>query len=158
MKSHYSNDYDNLLVVDFDLTGPISYDGLATTFSFKNWDMMSSYGVTTSLTSFNNDLIYYDQLSFVRLGEHPKKTSLKTLIMNNILSELKRGDIPILVNSAFGGLSFYNINSLVKSGAQYDSKYNEHVCLHLEMAKMGYGKLFLNPSFTVLHIPKFHHL
>lgn len=58
IKCKYS-DFDFIMVADFDLSGPISIDGLSTCFSFTNWDVMTAYGVTSGVMNFDPDKLMY---------------------------------------------------------------------------------------------------
>lgn len=92
-------------------------------------------------------------MALVRKDEHPNKPSLGTFLKPALYLQHARGELPKLVRSAFGGAALYNMKSLLKSGAQYSHEYCEHVCLHLDMEKKQFGKIFINPSWMILHTP-----
>ncbi len=135
---HFYGDWDNLLVVDFNQHGPISIDGLASSFSYKNWDMMAAYALQSDFRFFSShDFVHHECAGDVWQGE--KKP------------ERKRGETPYPVQSAFEGAALYDLNSIIQSGAFYEQSLNEHISFHENMNKLGYGKFYQNPSFLVLH-------
>lgn len=153
IKSAHSKNFSHVLMCDLDIDGPISLDGMATCFSYGGWDVMTANGISFNIGNFNlNSTSYFDIFSLVFLDQHPRRNVLATFLKSSVSMKHRRGDIPMQVKSAFGGAAIYTMESLVKSAAQYSHEYSEHVCLHLHMADNGYGKIFINPSFLLLHV------
>ena len=113
VRDKYAN-WDYMMVVDLDISGPISIDGLATCFFYNGWDSMSAYGLATCFfynglspklegltltqkysifynrilqkySSHQKQLCYYDSLALVNMGEKPPKISY----INTLLYTLK---------------------------------------------------------------------
>ncbi len=143
-----------MMVVDMDLKGPWSLDGLASCFAFSDWDGMFAYGLHTMPWSCGSFYVMYDLAAYVELGD-----SLDQFLYVNVFKNyaklnfkehllLKKGDPLIPVASAFGGLGIYKIKSL--NNCFYEGKTCEHTCLHKAMAEKGRGKFYINPSLILL--------
>ena len=118
-------------IIDTDLKGPISFDGIAHSFGIEpelNWDMISAYGINGLILTLNN-FIYYDGLAL-------KTSDYNTSFMNNFsftksinfiklyikyIYGLKRGDEPIQVKSAFCGFSLYKMDSRLAEKLNYNT-------------------------------------
>jgi hypothetical protein len=128
--------------------------------------------------SFTNGkiLTYYDTIAL--LGQDQKaeplspKTIMKHIKVTLVLSYYfilmhtykfhlfsktpTRGEPPMRVKSAFGGCAIYKLEPLLKSGAHYyiapDFSICEHVALHLDMINHGLDRIYINPSFIILHV------
>ena len=59
-------------MLDMDLTGGFSYDGIAHTFSGKDWDFVGSYGLTQSLGR-NLDEPAFAITTSGRSGQHAER-------------------------------------------------------------------------------------
>lgn len=153
VKAKYENWADYVMVVDLDLAGPMSLEGFCTNFSFPNWDVMSAYGVSSALMSNNDGLSYYDTMAFVAPHQNPYSIIRKWNFIPLLTARYQRGEPPIYVKSAFGGATIYTMKSLVESRAQYTAEGGicEHVGLHINMRERGFDKIFINPSWMILH-------
>lgn len=157
IKDRYSH-YDYLFNFDFDMSGPMSWDGFAHNFSFSGWDMMATYSVMDApiLGAF----IYYDSFAFESIKGSYDAT-IKNNMLNTIMFRRDRGMPPVPVLSAFGGAAVYSMNSIMESRALYYSYKGrcEHVGFHKSMVERGFRKLFVNPSWVTLQTPpSFIHL
>lgn len=149
----YSRDYpaEYVILLDMDLAGGFSYDGIAHTFSLPNWDMVGS----NSLVYENRDgkliRLYYDSWAFRYLGSVAQHTSEQINLLR-----FDRGEAPVMLRSCFGGLGVY------RSEAYYcGAKYNfvnslgqiecDHVTFHEQMSNAGYNKILMNPSQITLY-------
>jgi hypothetical protein len=140
-------DYDNLIVVDSDLSGGWSEEGIAHTFGHDDWDGVGSYGLIKSRhgpADAPGGVRHFDCWAFRAVGhesEHGPRD------VDNLA--LRRGDPWLPVWSCFGGLAVYRMPCFY--AADYDGTDCEHVALHRKMRAAGYGRLFLNPSQIVLY-------
>jgi hypothetical protein len=155
---NYSS-FDYFMMVDLDLEGPISVDGLASCFYYKDWNMMSAFGAISKPITNGKKLCYYDAMAYVGLKEKPRKFTRTRLVIKAIQAFFikpfpSRESEPERVLSAFGGCAIYdmkpfrmNPDSLLYSGGTC-----EHVTLHQKMVKAGYDKLYICPAFLILHV------
>lgn len=152
---------DFLTVLDGDLEGPVSRDGV-----WHSVDCLSEPGAPQGVTALgvNNYLGvpalvpfvgygYYDPIAF---REHRWERSLPDAAVRLRLAHLRRGDEPLAVRSAFAGLAIYQSDSV--RGLRYDPELDdcEHVGFHRALARRG-GRLVLNPSLLLLAGRQGHH-
>jgi glycosyltransferase involved in cell wall biosynthesis len=147
-------DYDYVIIVDGDLVGGWSYDGLLTSFSYDDWAAMTSNGIIFRPSPKNSrvtDKIFYDTWAF---------RSLEDGVFRGWCThdriDLNTGEPPVEVASNFGGVGIYKYDDLIKCeyrpttlGGEVAS---EHVPLH-EQIRSREGKIFINPSLLVLYSP-----
>jgi hypothetical protein len=144
IRARYDN-YDAVILVDTDLEGGWSYDGVATTFAHHDWDFVGSNGVIVRRRGLRpNELIHYDAWAF-RID--PQFTPLPTKQVNRWV--FRRGESLQPVTSCFGGLGIYRMQPYL-AGA-YDGADIEHVGFHRSLLEQGFSKLFINPSQIVLY-------
>jgi len=154
-------DTDLVAILDGDLEGPVSHEGLlhsvellmapggpdaVAAFGVNNWG-----GISRLLPFIGYS--YYDPIAF---RETAWERDLSDAGIRRRLGRLRRGDPPLTVKSAFGGLAVYRATSL--RGLRYDESANdcEHVSLHRALAARG-GKLVVNPSLLLLAGRQGHH-
>jgi|GEM_PF-373730 len=143
-KQQYKFDY--LIVFDLDIPLGFSYDGVAHSFGFDNWDVMGANGIL--VPPYGDPIpnpIFYDAFAFRPKGDKPAK-SLKEI---NAL-QFQRGEELVPVGSVFGGLTIYRASGIL-AGAQYSGEDCEHVMLHQWLRENGFDRQFLNPSQIVLY-------
>ncbi len=148
-------------VLDGDLEGPISLDGLlhsiallaepngpdgVTALGINNW-----LGLPLLMPFLGYG--YYDPIAF-REAVWERRAS-DTAIRYR-LRGLCRGDEPVRVKSAFAGLALYRSRSI--RGLRYDESTRdcEHVSLHRALFERG-GRLVLDPSLMLLAGRQGHH-
>lgn len=152
---------DLIAVLDGDLEGPLSLDGLAHSVALLaepgGPDGVAALGVNNwvglpLLMPFLG-YGYYDPIAF-REGGWERRSSDAAVRFR--LAGLRRGDEPLRVNSAFAGLALYRADSV--RGLRYDEAAQdcEHVSLHRALAERG-GQLMLNPSLMLLAGRQGHH-
>jgi hypothetical protein len=141
-------DFSDVIVLDMDLAGGFSFDGLAHTFGEEDWDFVGSYGVAQRLDRRIRELslTHVDVWAFRPLAGSPP-TKLRHY---NDLA-LARGEPLLAVESCFGGLGVYRMACY--AAAEYGGGDCEHVVLHERMRRAGFGRQFLNPSQIVLYTP-----
>ena len=138
-------DFDFAIVVDTDLYGGWSYDGVAHTFGQSSWDSVGSYGIVYRRNGLGRSkAIQYDAWALRRSGSD-------TPLSGKEASRLRcrRGDSMLRVNSCFGGLGVYRMEALLACG--YDGSDCEHVGFHRQMREQGLDRIYLNPNQIVLY-------
>ncbi len=148
-------------VLDGDLEGPISLDGLrhaiallaepdgpdgVTALGINNW-----VGLPLLMPFVGYG--YYDPIAF-REAVWERRASDARIRCR--LAGLCRGDEPVQVKSAFAGLALYRSQSI--RGLRYDEATRdcEHVSLHRALFERG-GRLVLDPSLMLLAGRQGHH-
>jgi hypothetical protein len=152
---------DFVAMVDGDLEGPISLDGVAHTlavfdrdreiaavaaFGVNNW-----VGLDTSLPFLG--YTYYDPLAF---REHRWERTESDPRIRWRLGKLRRGDPLVDVLSAFGGCAIYRSDSIRGLRYEVDGRDCEHVGFHRALADRG-GLMGVNPSMLLLAGKQGHH-
>ena len=130
--------FEYVIVADMDLTGGWSLDGLASGFAHPGWDAMASNSLGYHyLRRTYYDIYALDPVSVLRQG-----------FLQRLIGQawpLRRGDPPIPVRSAFGGLAVYRKDPLLQrrySGIREGKPLCEHRALNAD----GRLRCFLNPS------------
>lgn len=134
-------DYDDVIVVDMDLPGGWSYDGIANTFGQEiEWDFVGSNGIIhKEYKGLLNKPLYYDVWAFRWLG------SWSPVFAQQLNPRYwPRGEPMLRVNSCFGGLGVYKMNSVF--AGTYAGTDCEHVPFHQSMAAAGFDRGYMNPS------------
>jgi hypothetical protein len=130
--------FEYVIVADMDLGGGWSLDGLASSFGLPGWDVMAS----NSLGYHYLRRTYYDIYAL------EPSSVLKRGCLQRLAGEawqLRRGDPPLPVRSAFGGLAIYRKDQL--TGRRYSGSRNGRpLCEHRALNVDGRLKCFLNPS------------
>ena len=143
---HYP-DFDAVLVVDTDLAGGWSYDGLANTFGHDDWDFVGSSGLRRINDERGSDWSQFDVWAFRAMG-HPEPHS-PTEIGCTLF---ERGEPLIPVLSCFGGLGVYRMQAVISG--QYGGPDMEHAVFHEQLRANGFPRLYLNPSQITLYTPE----
>lgn len=139
MRAEFS-DFSHAIVLDTDLKGGWSTDGIANTFGHDGWDFVGSNGIIFKRLGCElNVPVQYDAWAF-RLDD--QLTALPTSTVNAM--QWQRGQPLLPVTSCFGGLGVYRMPALLSSC--YEGWDSEHIPLHQQMRRNGFDKIFLNPS------------
>jgi inositol phosphorylceramide mannosyltransferase catalytic subunit len=152
---------DFVAIIDGDLEGPISGDGLCHALALLaeegGPDGAAALGVNNwvglpMLAPFVG-YGYYDPIAF---RERSWERSQRDAAVRYRLAGLRRGDEPVRVRSAFAGLAVYRGASI--RGLRYDEAAEdcEHVGFHRALAGRG-GRLVLDPSLMLLAGRQGHH-
>ena len=154
--------FDYICVLDLDLCGGWSYDGIKhgifTLEHDKSYAAATSYGVladkfnTLALEDTSkNEYVMYDSFAFRPKNWNIGLHLLSTPAFNSV--RVNRGDDPIEVHSNFGGMAIYKRDALANK--RYGSKQwaygyvdPDHVVLHNQMVKDGW-KIIFDPSMIV---------
>jgi hypothetical protein len=134
-----------VIILDMDVEGGFSYEGLANTFGYNNWDVMASNSYLYRDTEQGPQRLHYDSWAFREFGhEEPHEDEHVNLM------EFNRGDRPLEVFSAFGGLAVYKAKTLLDGNPEYLEGDCDHCTLHKQIRENGY-KIFMNPSQISLY-------
>lgn len=138
-------DYDHVIVLDTDLAGGFSYDGIAHTFGQEDWDSVGSYGIVYKRLGLRpNCAIHYDAWAFRADDEFRPLSSRLVNAMH-----FRRGAPMVPVASCFGGLGVYRMEAFL--AGRYGGGDCEHVALHRQMREAGHARIFLNPSQITIY-------
>jgi hypothetical protein len=138
-------DTDYVALIDTDVAGGWSPDGVASTFGHDGWDFVGSNGLIYKRKGWDaNATAHYDAWAF-RTDE--AFSPLTTKYVNHL--EFTRGQPLVPLPSCFGGLGFYRMEAYL--AGTYEGGDIEHVSMHRSMREQGYDKMFLNPSQIVVY-------
>ncbi len=136
---------DYVVLLDTDLIGGWSPDGIANSIGQDGWDFVGSNGMIYKRQRFKyNHLAHYDAWAY-RLDN--EMTPISTSEVNSI--QFKRGESLLPLSSCFGGLGIYNYEAY--ANGIYEGDDTEHVGFHRSLIEKGFDRLFLNPSQIVLY-------
>jgi len=153
---------DYVIVIDLDLEGGWSYDGILNSFAYdlNSWSAMTANGIMyreKRMKSKNQEAVeiqrlFHDTWAYRDYGVE----KLKPCEVVN-LYQFERGDSPVAVYSNFNGLGIYKFDDILgcKFGAEKnedETVTNEWSYYHREMRNLG-KRVFLNPSLITLYSP-----
>jgi len=137
--------FDAVIIVDFDVEGGFSIDGIANSFGWQGWDFVGSNGLICRRHGLTmNALRQYDTWA---MRFDADLTPLSTAAAGGLVYE--RGTPLVPVTSCFGGLGIYTM-AAYRQG-RYGTDDLEHATFHRELIAAGYDRLFLNPSQLVIY-------
>lgn len=137
--------FDATIIIDFDIQGGFSCDGIASSFGQPGWDFVGSNGLICRRHGLRmNALRQYDTWA---LRFDDRLTPLSTSAAGGLVYE--RGEPLVPVTSCFGGLGIYTMEAF--RAGRYGSDDLEHATFHRSLAAAGFGRLFLNPSQLVVY-------
>jgi hypothetical protein len=137
--------FDATVVVDLDVQGGFSLDGIASSFGQPGWDFVGANGLICRRHGLRlNALRQYDTWA-LRLDAD--LTPLSTAAAGGIVFD--RGLPLVPVTSCFGGLGIYSM-AAYRAGS-YGTEDLEHATFHRSLIARGRGRLFLNPSQLVIY-------
>ena len=141
-------DFDYVIVLDLDVPGGFSYDGIAHTFSTRDWDFVGSYSLMQHLgrDSDGPPFQHFDIWAF-----RPAHGTAARKLVDHTRLTLERGDPLLRVESCFGGLGVYRMACM--QAAEYGGGDCEHVVLHSRLRSLGFDRLFMNPNQIVMYSP-----
>jgi len=157
IKQNWLSRVDYVIVIDPDITGGWSYDGIAHSFCKPDWDFVGSNSILYQQLEVEDEILYrrlyFDSWAYRELS-HLEPHKMATI--NQL--EFHRGRSLIKLRSCFGGVGIYRSECLrdVEYGAtQHDSGLVDcdHPFLHNQMLDKGFDKIYLNPSQITLYSP-----
>jgi hypothetical protein len=134
-----------VMLIDFDIQGGFSIDGIASSFGQPGWDFVGSNGLICRRKGLRmNALRQYDTWA---LRFDAGLTPLSTAAAGGIVYE--RGSDLVPVTSCFGGLGIYTREAY--AAGRYGGDDLEHASFHRSLLARGHDRLFLNPSQLVIY-------
>lgn len=138
-------DLDYLIIIDTDLAGGFSYEGIFNSLGYENeWSLMGSNGI---LYRQNKNLkferLQFDTWAYRHYGSWEEVCGEEGNRMT-----FERGQDPIPVFSCFGGLCIYKYSDII--GLRYNDEDCDHVTLNKQLINRG-KQLFVNPSQITLY-------
>lgn len=138
-------DYDFTIVIDLDVAGGWSEEGVANTFGHEGWDFVGANGLIYRREGFDfNALRQYDMWA-LRFDE--ALTPLPTQDAHRY--RFRVGEPLVPVTSCFGGMGIYTMSAYL--AGRYAASDCEHVAFHRGLISSGYRRLFLNPSQVLVY-------
>ncbi len=135
----------HVILVDTDLEGGWSPDGVASTFAEEQWDFVGSNGVVFKRRGWQvNAIAHYDAWAY---RESLDFKPLSTKYVNKLI--FQRGQPFIPLPSCFGGLGIYRMDAYL--AGEYRGGDIEHVSFHRSMREQGFDRTYLNPSQLVVY-------
>jgi hypothetical protein len=127
-------------VIDTDLEGGWSHDGIASTFGYSDWDFVGSNGLIYRRSGFRiNATMHYDAWAYRdSLDYRP----MDTKTVNRI--EYHRGEPMVPLPCCFGGLGLYRMPAYL--AGEYSGGDIEHVSFHRSIRNCGFDRTFINPD------------
>jgi hypothetical protein len=144
VQERWSN-WDAAILIDLDLDGLFSEEGVAHTFGAADWDFVGSNGLIFRRNRWDaNRVIQYDAWAFRPAGSWE---AMPTGQVNTMVWQ--RGEPLVPVYSCFGGLGIYRMEAYCSG--RYGGPDCEHVPFHRSLREQGFGRHYLNPSQLVLY-------
>lgn len=137
--------FDAVIVIDLDLLGGWSTDGVAHTFGQHDWDFVGSNGLIYRRHGLQiNAARQYDTWA---LRFDQRLTPLRPAVAGGCVH--RRGAALVPVTSCFGGLGIYRMPAF--NVGRYADDDLEHATFHRSLLARGHRRLFLNPSQIVVY-------
>lgn len=144
MIDRFKWDLDYLIVMDTDLVGGFSYEGILNSIGFeKEWSLMGSNGILYRENNKKLERLYFDTWAFRHFNDWSEVCGEQA---NRMLVD--RGQEPIPIFSCFGGMAIYKYNHI--KGLRYTDEDCDHVTLNRQLINQG-RNLFLNPSQITIY-------
>ena len=147
------SDWDLLVLIDLDMWGGWSMDGLMTSLAWGPFDVMGSNGRARD----HRGLVQYDRWAFMfHSWEEEWSTRQDSSMEWFFYWNPPRGAKPVQCLSVFGGLAVYSMPAYL--AGEYGSHIQiegqargcvEHAAFHYSLVGQGYGGIYLNPSQRV---------
>jgi hypothetical protein len=137
--------FDAALVLDLDVAGGWSDDGVANSFGQQGWDFVGSNGLIYRREGFRiNATRQYDMWALRVDGD---LTPIPTRLARGHV--YRRGEPLVPVTSCFGGMGIYQMDAYRQG--RYGAHDCEHAVFHRHLIEAGFSRLFLNPSQILVY-------
>ena len=137
--------FDAVIVVDLDILGGWSEDGIANSFGHRDWDFVGSNGLIYRRDGCHvNTLRQYDTWA---LRVDDELSPIPTRVAGGFV--FRCGEPLVPVTSCFGGLGIYSMAAY--AAGDYAGGELEHANFHRALIGRGFTGLFLNPSQIVMY-------
>jgi len=141
--------FDYVIVIDTDIVGGWSYEGILHSLSY-DFDVIAGNSIICRIRNNSFEQLYYDAWAFRALG-HPNKHEDEEI---NVL-KFAKGSNPFKVDSAFGGMAIYRRDILTSGKYMYTEKDCDHVTIHEQIKRDNYD-IYVNPSLISLYSPSLY--
>jgi len=137
--------FDFTILIDLDILGGFSLDGIASSFGQPGWDFVGANGLVfrRHALAFNH-VRQYDTWA---LRFDADLAPLPTSSAGGIV--FGRGEPLVPVTSCFGGVGIYRMEAF--RAGRYATDDVEHATFHRELIVRGFPRLRLNPSQIVVY-------
>lgn len=139
-----ANPADYYIVYDGDIQGGFSYEGIANSFTYS-WDVCGSNSIVYRIHNGELQRLYYDTWAMRDEGSYDDICGEATN-----LRVFNRGEPPINLFSAFGGLALYS-KMYENPALSYTDEDCDHVTIHKQMKQLLNANIIMNPSQIVLY-------
>ena len=147
VKKNYKK-FDYIIILDSDLVGGYSYEGILNSLAYE-LDVMVSNSIIYDEYEGQKRRLFYDSWAYRRIGHpEPHDTHEINLLWYN------RGEEPIKVLSAFGGMAIYKAKLFANKDLEYKAGDCDHPTLH---AQLGCD-IYLNPSQITLYSESYYNV
>lgn len=141
----HCKDFDATIVLDLDVAGGWSEEGVANSFGQRDWDFIGSNGLIYRREGLRiNALRQYDMWA-LRLDDD--LTPIPTAQASRHVYH--RGEPLVPVTSCFGGMGIYRMEAF--RHGRYGAADCEHAIFHRRLIAGGFSRLFLNPSQILVY-------
>lgn len=140
-----SASFDYNIIVDMDIEGGFSYEGVCNSIGYDNWDFMGANGIQYRIRNEKYERLHFDSFAFRQIGSDGPHDGTE---VNRMWFD--KGQPPILVESCFGGLGIYK-RYAITTDLTYSDEDCEHVTIHNRMRQNGFDKIYMNPSQIVVY-------
>jgi len=152
---------DYVIIIDLDLDGGWSYDGIFNSFGYSDWSAMTANGFEYKEKKIESEQgveyleyerLFFDTFAYKKYGSWEVLDSEET---NRL--KFDRGEEPFKVYSNFNGVGIYKYEDMIDCtfGAHQNpdgTVINEWSFMHNQMIKNGCD-IYLNPSLITLYSP-----
>lgn len=147
-KKYYQKDF--LMVIDFDLVGGISINGLHYSMAKSSkWDGISINGLMF-IPPLGIRARTYDGMAFRHKWNKTQNSLIdRYILMNKLISKSKRNFIKVA--SSFNGLAIYHMDAVRNLYYSVPEKpyLCEHIGLHKSMYNNGYSRFYISKKFII---------
>lgn len=137
--------FDAVIVLDLDVAGGFSIEGVANSFGHDDWDFIGSNGLIYRREGLAiNQLRQYDMWALrfdAALSPLSSKCGCRYVYA--------RGTPLVPVTSCFGGMGLYTLDAFRQG--RYGAADCEHAIFHRRLIDAGHDRLFLNPSQILVY-------
>jgi hypothetical protein len=137
--------FDATIVIDLDVAGGWSEDGVASSFGYRDWDFIGSNGLIFRREGMRiNTTRQYDMWALrfdADFSPIPTAHAARYVYA--------RGEPLVPVTCCFGGLGIYRMEAY--RHGRYGTTDTEHAGFHRELIRAGFPRLYLNPSQILVY-------
>jgi len=138
---------DYVCVIDCDLYGGWSYEGVLNTLGHPSWDVVTANGLYYRQTDGKSERLYMDAWAYREVGheqahEQPPINRLR----------FERGEPLHHIWSGFGGMAWYKAD-IITDDIEYKAGDCDHPTLHKQLRDKCCDRIYVNPSLITIYNP-----